>query len=216
MDLGVPNKPEFSYNVARSVIQSPGVVPTIVKGKYIRKKCQHNKSKPSCCVCCPHFFCLHNAAKRACRKCGNPPWKKLNVCMMSAKAPAKNVERHPSSDTYANITPASISARNVEIHPTKSSDASMIDPEAPAGNVELHRLDATIITTNVTARFAGPTNCALITGAYGSALYACEVGFVFTEWQKKRGWNALAVVKHSRNSMFLYKHKRSKTRVFAV
>jgi len=82
MDLDVPNAPELSPGVVRSVIHSPGVVPTIVKtknirkkSKYIRKKCPHDHWKQHCKICTPQRFCIHNTLKHICQKCGNPPIK---------------------------------------------------------------------------------------------------------------------------------------------
>ena len=73
MDLDVPNALELSLGVVRSVIHSPGVVPTIVKTKNIRKKCQHHQQKHNCRICSAHLWCRHGNRRSNCRDCGVVP-----------------------------------------------------------------------------------------------------------------------------------------------
>ena len=183
MDIDVPNVPEMSPGVARSVIHSPGVVSTIVKKKYIHKKCPHDQRKHDCRICSPEYFCIHNSNRYSCRKCGNPPRTGQNVCMMSAKKSA-GFAQHTNSVC---IPTRSTHAENAGIHPSKNPRVNTIDQRDTAKNawvrlpLNIRKRFVTTTYRKIIAGFAPPTDFALITGAYTCVLYAWELEYVFTK-----------------------------------
>jgi len=128
----------------------------------------------------------------------------ISACMTITSGDVENAEMQQSSNTIANTIAQLAAAKNAEEMRPKSISFP----------------DATTTQGNTNARFAAPSCSAVTTCSDSVVLRAKEVGSVFTIWSNTNVKSALAVVKHSRNSMLVDKHKKSKqgfkTRVFTV
>ena len=124
----------------------------------------------------------------------------ISACMTITSGDVENAEMQQSSNTIANTIAQPAAAKNAEEMQPKSRSF-------PVANTT-HE--------NRSARFAAPTCFAVTMCSYSVVRRAKEAESVFIIWSDTSVKSALAVVKHSRNSMLVGKHKKSKTRVFTV